>query len=82
MFSDEPKAFKIGDHVRILHSRNLAGPVVALRGPLGPKGIQVYTVRFTPNPKGSLIEVREDQMELIERDGQPVGTVPAASESA
>ena len=36
--------FKLGDRVKIRLS-NLRGPIVELRGPLGPGGIEIYRVR-------------------------------------
>jgi hypothetical protein len=57
-------AFQVGDRVRILHS-TLTGKVVELRGPLSPKGVQVYRVRYRGKPKPAYIEVREDQLEIM-----------------
>ncbi len=58
--------FKVGDRVRIPSpGGGLTGRVVELRGPLGPKGAQIYRVRFRGKPDPAYIEVREDQLELI-----------------
>jgi hypothetical protein len=56
--------FKLGDRVKILNSTGLQGQVVELRGPLGPKGMQVYRILLRKRPKPAYIEVREDQMEI------------------
>lgn len=57
------KSFKRGDRVKILHTTGICGRVVELRGPLGPKGAQVYRVMLRKKPKPSYVEVREDQLE-------------------
>jgi hypothetical protein len=56
---------KLGDRVLILHSGNMRGRIVELRGPLGPGGAQIYRIRIPRKPKPTFIEVREDQLELI-----------------
>jgi hypothetical protein len=53
--------FKLGDRVKIRLSE-LRGPIVELRGPLGPGGVQVYRVRYRGKPRPAYIEVREDQL--------------------
>ena len=55
---------KLGDRVMIRYT-NLTGRVVELRGPLGPKGAQVYRVRLSRKPRPAYIEVREDQLEPV-----------------
>ncbi len=55
--------FKRGDRVKIRHTTGIYGRVVELRGPLGPKGVQVYRVLLRKKPKPSYVEVREDQLE-------------------
>jgi hypothetical protein len=57
--------FKVGDRVRILYSANWRGRVVELRGPLGPRGAQVYRVRVPDKPKPIYIELPGDQLVLI-----------------
>jgi hypothetical protein len=56
--------FKVGDRVRILNS-TLTGRIVELRGPLGPKGAQVYRVRYRGKPKPAYTEVLGEQLEVI-----------------
>ncbi len=63
-----PNLLKLGDKVRILHSANLQGRIVELRGPLGPGGVQIYRVRLRRKPKPTYIEVRADQLEVIPAD--------------
>jgi hypothetical protein len=58
-------AIKLGDLVKIRHSTGLRGRVVELRGPLGPGGAQIYRIRVERKPKGTEIEVREDQLEAV-----------------
>jgi hypothetical protein len=56
--------FKYGDRVSIRYS-DMKGPIVELRGPLGPGGAQIYRVRVRRKPRPAYIEVREDQLELL-----------------
>ena len=68
-------AFKVGDRVRLKATPSpggLFGRVIDLRGPLGPKGAQVYGVRIRREPlapgrkaKRSYVEVLADQIELV-----------------
>ncbi len=65
MADPTPTLFKAGDRVKILHSNGITGRVVELRGPLGPKGAQIYRLFLWKNPKPVYVEVREDQLEAI-----------------
>jgi len=56
----------IGDRVRILNYGGQQGRIVEFRGPLGPGGARIYRVLVRSKPKRSYIELREDQLELIE----------------
>jgi hypothetical protein len=56
--------FKLGDRVKIRLSGGLRGPIVELRGPLGPGGAQIYRVQVGRKPEPSYIEVRKDQLVL------------------
>ncbi len=68
--TSEPR-FKVGDRVRILHAHWDPGPIVELRGPLGPGGAQVYRVRLRGKPRPAYIEVREDQLVLVPKEDKP-----------
>jgi hypothetical protein len=57
---------KVGDHVKILHYGGQRGRIVEFRGPLGPKGAPIYRVVVGRKPRRTYIELREDQLELIE----------------
>ena len=59
------REFQLGDRVRILHTFNLRGRIVELRGPLGPKGAQVYRIRMGPKGGRFYTEVLSEQMELL-----------------
>jgi hypothetical protein len=68
--TSEPR-FKVGDRVRILHAGWDPGPIVELRGPLGPGGAQVYRVRYRGKPRPAYVEVLEDQLVLVSEEDNP-----------
>jgi hypothetical protein len=57
--------FKVGDRAKVRHSDRLPGRIVALCGPFGPGGAQVYRVRIRGKPRPMCIELREDQLVLV-----------------
>lgn len=57
--------FKLGDRVKIHHSRGLRGRIVEWRGPLGPGGVQVYRVRIRGMSQPTYIELLEEQLKLV-----------------
>jgi hypothetical protein len=63
----EPKVpiFKVGDRVRVRNTPGLVARVVEVRGPLGPKGVQVYGIRVGRTRPRPYVEVREDQLEIL-----------------
>lgn len=62
----EPVArFKLRQRVKIINTAGVCGRIVELRGPLGPKGIQVYRIRLRSKPVPAYVEVREDQLESL-----------------
>jgi hypothetical protein len=60
---------KLGDRVQVLSYPALRGRIVELRGPLGPGGAQVYSVRIERKPKPSYIELTADLLEVIPAEG-------------
>ena len=57
--------FALGDRVQI---KNYAGPpgrIIELRGPLGPRGANIYRVAIPQKPGFILIEVRGNQLDRI-----------------
>jgi hypothetical protein len=60
---------KLGDHVQVIYYPDLRGRIVELRGPLGPGGAQIYSIRVPRKPKPMYIELREDQLEVIPAEG-------------
>ena len=58
-------AFKLGDYVRVLHTRYPPGRIVELRGPLGPGGAQIYRVRIAETQRPTYIELPGDGLELV-----------------
>jgi hypothetical protein len=61
---DEP--LKDGTVVRILHSGYDRAWIAEYRGPLGPKGARIYRVLVQWKPRPVYIEVREDQLEVLQ----------------
>jgi hypothetical protein len=55
---------KLGDRVKIRHS-GWKGPIVELRGPLGPGGAYVYRVQIRRKPEPMFIEVLEKQLIVL-----------------
>ncbi len=53
-----------GTTVKLLHSGYDRCVVVEYRGPLGPKGVNIYKILVSRKPN-TYIEVREDQLEII-----------------
>jgi hypothetical protein len=72
--SAEP--LKVGTAVKILNSGYGAATIAEYRGPLGPRGVRVYRVRVQVKPRPAYIEVREDQLQVLDdaRDLRPTGS--------
>jgi hypothetical protein len=56
---------KLGDHVKVRYWPKLQAQVIEERGPLGPKGAQVYRIRVEADPEPRFIDVLEEQLEVI-----------------
>ncbi len=57
---------KVGTIVRIVNSGYHRAKVAEYRGPLGPKGARIYRVLVQAKPRPVYIEVREDQLEVLQ----------------
>ena len=57
---------KAGTVVRIVNSGYRRAKVAEYRGPLGPKGAHIYRVLVQRKPRPVYIEVREDQLEVLQ----------------
>jgi hypothetical protein len=57
---------KVGTAVKILNSGYRRARIAEYRGPLGPKGARVYRVLVQKKPQRVYIEVREDQLEVLD----------------
>ncbi len=57
---------KPGTLVRIIHSGYDRARVAEYRGPLGPKGAHIYKIEVRRKPRRTYIEVREDQLVLLD----------------
>ena len=55
-----------GTAVKILRSGYHRALVAEYRGPLGPKGAHIYRVLVQRKPRPVYIEVREDQLEVLQ----------------
>lgn len=56
---------RIGTNVKILNSGYGRAKVAEYRGTLGPKRARVYRVLVQKKPRRVYIEVREDQLEVL-----------------
>jgi hypothetical protein len=63
--------FKVGTVVKIRNSGYGRAEVAEFRGPLGPKGARVYRVLVQSKPRRVYIEVREDQLEVVDNGDLP-----------
>jgi hypothetical protein len=57
---------KVGTAVKILNSGYSHAHIAEYRGPLGPKGSRIYRVLVEKKPRRVYIEVREDQLEVLD----------------
>jgi hypothetical protein len=57
---------KAGTVVRIVSSGYHRAKVAEYLGPLGPKGAHIYRVLVESKPRRVYIEVREDQLEVLQ----------------
>ncbi|HEV3259700.1 MAG TPA: hypothetical protein VG013_22725 [Gemmataceae bacterium] len=57
---------KVGTVVKIVNSGYSRAKIAEYRGPLGPKGARVYRVLVQKKPRRVYIEVREDQLEVVD----------------
>jgi hypothetical protein len=65
MATETLNPIKLGDGVKIRNAPGMSGRVVEMRGPLGPKGVQVYRIRLRRKPKPAYVEVLEEQLEVV-----------------
>jgi hypothetical protein len=61
-----PEPLKVGTFVKILNSGYHRARIAEYRGPLGPKGARIYRVLVQSKPRRVYIEVREDQLEVLD----------------
>lgn len=65
-----PKNFveplKVGTLVKIRNSGYARAKITEDRGLLGPKGARIYRVLVQSKPRRVYIEVREDQLEVLQ----------------
>jgi hypothetical protein len=58
--------FKVNTFVKILKSGYSRARIAEYRGPLGPNRARIYRVLIEEKPRRVYIEVREDQLELLD----------------
>jgi hypothetical protein len=58
---------KVGTVVKILNSGYVRAKIAEYRGPLGPDGARVYRVLVQKRPRRVYIEVREDQLQVMDK---------------
>ena len=49
----------------IYHTSGVTGEVIELRGPIGPRDMQIYRLEIHQEPEPAYVEVREDQLWLL-----------------
>jgi hypothetical protein len=62
---DPTEPLQAGTFVRILNSGYSRAQIAEYRGPLGPKGARIYRVLVQKKPRRDYIEVREDQLKVL-----------------
>jgi hypothetical protein len=67
----ETGVFKIGDRVKLKTQAGRIGRITEYRGPLGPKGANVYRVLIRRKPRPGYVELVESHLE-------PVGATPSS----
>jgi hypothetical protein len=65
-FQNLIEPLKDGTVVKILNSGYHRAKVAEYLGPLGPKGARIYRVLVQKKPRRVYIEVREDQLEVLD----------------
>jgi|GEM_PF-2120764 len=58
-----------GTWVRIERSGYRRSMISEYRGPLGPKGARIYRILVSLDPDPAYLHVREDQLEILEDQG-------------
>jgi hypothetical protein len=61
-----PEPLKVGATVKIRNSGYARAKIAEIRGPLGPGGARIYRVLVQKKPRRVYIEVREDQLEVLQ----------------
>lgn len=57
---------QVGARVKIPNLDGQIGTIVEFRGELGPNGAPIYRVLLRRKPRRDYIELRDDQLELVE----------------
>lgn len=63
------RILNLGDLVEIRHSGGQRGRIIEFRGPLGPKGSNIYRVRIRRKPKATYVELPQDQLKPVQVKG-------------
>jgi hypothetical protein len=66
---NQSEPLKEGTLVKILNSGYHRAKITEYRGPLGPKGARIYRVLVRMKPDPAYVEVREDQLEVLNEKG-------------
>jgi hypothetical protein len=57
---------KVGTLVNLPYTDYSRAKIVEYLGPLGPKGARIYRLLVQTKPRREYMEVREDQLEILE----------------
>jgi len=64
----ETVKFKVGERVKLKTQAGRIGRITEYRGPLGPKGANVYRVLIRRKPRPGYVEVVETHLEPVDAD--------------
>ncbi len=68
---DQTREPRLGDRVQIMHFPGMKGRIIEFRGPLGPKGREVYGVELEYSDYTAYTEVLRDQLVYLDDGNDP-----------
>jgi hypothetical protein len=68
----DEQRLQVGACVKIPNLGGQIGKIVEFRGGLGPNGEPIYRVLLRRKPRRDYIELRDDQLELVDASSQSI----------